>query len=107
MGGGEGGLGNRGTSANKSSHVESRWCLSELTEGAVTIEVVSLFQDFTTRIEKDNFRGKRRLGPCVTLKGWPLKPGRTSGIKKRLGSRSNPPENNVGSYEVSTEAAPA
>ncbi len=35
---------NHGTSANESSHVESSWHLSELTEGAVTIEVQSLFQ---------------------------------------------------------------
>ncbi len=36
---------------------------------------------------------KGRLGPCRNLKWSPLKPGRSGGIKKMLGSRSNPPVN--------------
>ncbi len=39
------------------------------TEGAVTIGVGSLFQYFTTRVEKDDFLRKRRLGPCSVLAG--------------------------------------
>ncbi len=81
---------NHGTPANSSSHAESIWRLKELTEG-----VGSLFQYFATRIEKDNFLRRRRLEPCRTLKGWPLKPGRTGGIKKRSGSRSNPPNSTL------------
>ncbi len=69
-------MGNHGTSANSSSNAESSWCLNEMTEGAVTIEVGSLFQYFTTRSKKDDFL-PRRLGR----------------IKKGLGSRSNPPDN--------------
>ncbi len=68
--------GNHGTSANSSSHAESSRRLNELTAGA------SLFQHITTCIEKDDFLRRRRLGPCRTLKGLPLKPGRTGGIKK-------------------------
>ncbi len=86
-------MGNQGTSASSSSRAESSWCLNEMTEGAITIEVGSLFQYFTTRFEKDDFLRRRRLGPCRALKGCPLKPGRTAGIKKGLGPRSNPPEN--------------
>ncbi len=85
--------GNYGTSANSSSHAKSSWRLKEVTEGLVTVEVGSLFQYFTTSVEKDDFLRRRRLWPCRTLKGWPPKPGRTRGIKKRLVSRSNPPEN--------------
>ncbi len=40
----------------------------------------------------DDLLRRRRLGPCRNLKGWPLKPGRTGGIKNRLGLRSYPPE---------------
>ncbi len=38
--------------------------LKELTEGAVTIGVRSLFQYFKTRFEKGDFLQRRRLGPC-------------------------------------------
>ncbi len=65
----------------------------ELREGPVTIREGSLFQYFTTRVEKDGFLRRCRRGACRTLKGWRLKPGKTGGIKKRLGSGSNPPEN--------------
>ncbi len=60
---------NHRTSANKSSQAEFSWRLNESTEGAVTIEVESLAQKFTTRIEKDDLLQRRRLGPCRTLKG--------------------------------------
>ncbi len=83
---------NNRTSASSSPHAESSWRLKEFAEGAVTIGMVSLFQYFTTRVEKDAFLRRRRLGPCRTFRGWPLKPGRTGGIKKRLESRSYPPE---------------
>ncbi len=83
--------GNYGTSAKSSSHAESSCRLKEFTEGAVTIGVRSQYS--TMRIEKGYFLRRCRLGSCRTLKGWPLKPGRTGGIKKRLGSRSSPPEN--------------
>ncbi len=43
--------------------------LNELTEGAVTVGVGSLFEIFKTRIEEDDFLRRRRLGPCRTLKG--------------------------------------
>ncbi len=46
---------NHRTSGNKSSHVECSWLLNELTEEAVTIEVGSLFQNLTIRIERDVF----------------------------------------------------
>ncbi len=39
------------TSVNSSPHTDSIWLLKELTEMAVTIEVGSLFQYFTTRTE--------------------------------------------------------
>ncbi len=51
--------GNYGTSANSSSHAESSWHLREFTEGVVTIGVGSLFQYFTTRVEKDDFLRRR------------------------------------------------
>ncbi len=74
IGGGEGRRGNRrtgnyGTLACSSSHVKLSWYLKEFTKGAVTIGVGSLFQYFTTRVEKDDFLRRRRLGPCKTLKG--------------------------------------
>ncbi len=47
-------MANHGASANSYSHAESSWHLNEFTEGAVAIEVGSLFQYFTTRIEKDD-----------------------------------------------------
>ncbi len=62
-------MGNHGTSANSSSYAESRWRLKKLTEGAITIEVGSLFQNFANRIEKDDFLRRHRLGPCRTLNG--------------------------------------
>ncbi len=43
------------TSGNSSLHVKSiSWRLNELTEGAITIVVGSLFQNSPTRIEKDD-----------------------------------------------------
>ncbi len=39
------------------------------TEGAVTIGEGSLFQYFTTLVEKDDFLPRRLLGPCRTLAG--------------------------------------
>ncbi len=57
------------TSANSSSHTESSLRLKEFTEGAVTKGVGSLLQYFMTRVEKDGFLQRRRLGPCRTLKG--------------------------------------
>ncbi len=50
-------MANHGMSANISSHAESSWRLNELTNGPVTIEVGNL-----TRIEKDDFLRRRRLG---------------------------------------------
>ncbi len=87
--------GNRGTSACSSYHAKSSWRLKELTEGAVTIVAGSLFQYFTTRIEKDCFLRRRRLGPCSMSKGLPLNPGCSDGIKKILESRSNLSENTM------------
>ncbi len=58
-----------GTSANSSSHADSSWRLKELTEGTVTIGVGSLFQYFTTRVKKDEFLQRHRLGPYRNLKG--------------------------------------
>ncbi len=89
---GDRGIGNHGTSANSSSHT---WHLNELMEGAVTLEVGSLFQYFTTRIERDDVLRRRRLRPCRILQGCPLKPCHTDGIKKRPGPRSNSPENTL------------
>ncbi len=54
-GGGDRGMGNHGTSAKKFPHVTPSWRLNELTERAVTIEVGSLFQNFTPRIGKNDF----------------------------------------------------
>ncbi len=48
-------MGNDGTSANSSFNAESSLSLDELTEGAVTIEVGSLFQYFAISIEKYGF----------------------------------------------------
>ncbi len=93
-GGGVRRIGNYRISANISSHAELSWRLNQLTEGAFTILKWEV-QYFITRIERDNFLRRRRLGLCRTLKGWPLTPGRTGGIKKRLGSRSNPQENTL------------
>ncbi len=47
--------GNHGTSANRSSHAELSWRLKELTKGVVTTGVGSLFQYFTSLIEKEDF----------------------------------------------------
>ncbi len=47
------------------------------------MEVKGLFQYLTARIEKDDFLRRRRLGPCGTLQGRPLIPGRTDDVKKR------------------------
>ncbi len=58
----EGSTGNHGTSTYSSSHAESSWHLKEFTEGALTIGVGSLFQYFTTRIEKDDIPRRCRLG---------------------------------------------
>ncbi len=46
---------NHRTPENKSSRVESSWRLSEFTEGAVTIEMGSPFQNLATRIKKYDF----------------------------------------------------
>ncbi len=43
----------------------------------------------------DSYSKGRRLRPCRMLIGWPLKPGHTGGIKKWLGSRSNPRKNTL------------
>ncbi len=56
-------------SENKYFHAKSSWRLSVLTEGPLTIEVGTLFQYFTTRIEKGEFLRRHRNGPCRTLKG--------------------------------------
>ncbi len=61
-------MGNHGISAKTFLHTESSWRLNELTEGAVTIEVGSLFHNFTTRIEKDNFL--RRQNWRNKKRGW-------------------------------------
>ncbi len=53
--GGDRGTVNHGASANSSSHAELSFRLNEFTEGAVVIEVGSLFQYFTTRTEKGDF----------------------------------------------------
>ncbi len=63
---------------------------------------VGIGSDRSGEPENDVFLLRRLLGPCRTLKGWTLKPGRTDGIKKRLGL--NPV---ICGYEVSTEATPA
>ncbi len=48
----------------------SDWSLNELADRlTITIEVGSLFNNFTTRIEKDHFHRRRRKGPSRTLKG--------------------------------------
>ncbi len=62
-------MGNNGIFVSSSSHAESSRRLNAITEGAITIEVGSLFQYFTTCIEKDDFLPRRRLGPCRTLEG--------------------------------------
>ncbi len=48
-------MGNYGTSASSFSHAEPSWRLKEFTEGVVIIGVGSLFQNFTIRVEKDEF----------------------------------------------------
>ncbi len=46
-------MGNHGFSEIRLSQPESSGCSNELTEGMVTIEVGSLAQNLTTRIEKE------------------------------------------------------
>ncbi len=60
-------MGNHGTSANNPCRTESSWRLKELTEGVVTLSVGNLFQYFTTRVEKDDFLRRRRLGLYQTV----------------------------------------
>ncbi len=99
--------GNHGTSTNSSSHTESSWRLKGFTEGAVTIGVGSLFQYFTTRVEKDDFL---RKAPTRTLQNFEM-----------VTSQARPHWQNVKEdgiqiqsirkhfeydYEVSTEATP-
>ncbi len=70
IGSGEGGdrrAGNHGTLANSSSHAESSWRLKKFTKGRLHRKG-SVFQYFTTRVEKGDFRQMRRLGPCRTFK---------------------------------------
>ncbi len=77
----EGGA-NHSAFGNKSFHGCSRWSLSKLMEGRITIKVGSLFQNLTTCNENDVF--------LQSFKGMTtLTPSRTSGIKKRLVSISN------------------
>ncbi len=75
---------NFGSSAYKSSQADSSWRKVRLQKSG---EPFPKFYDsyWKGRLSSED--------PCRTLKGWPLKPGRTGGINKRLGSRSNPPEN--------------
>ncbi len=54
-------MGNHGTSADSSSHAQSSCRLNESTEGAVTIKVESLFENFAVRVEKDDFLQKLGL----------------------------------------------
>ncbi len=63
------GTGNLGTYENLSSKAEFYYRLDGLTEGAVTIEVGSLFQNLMTcikNIKKDIFLQRPRLGPCIS-----------------------------------------
>ncbi len=60
------GTGNLGTYENISSKAEFYYRLDGLTEGAVTIEVGSLFQNLMTCIKKDIFLQRPRLGPCIS-----------------------------------------
>ncbi len=60
-------MGNHGTSTNCSLYAKLSFFLKALTELAVTKGVVSLFQYFTTGIEKDDFLRRCRLGDaCVS-----------------------------------------
>ncbi len=59
------------TSGDKSFHIESiSWRLNELTEGAATIDVGSLFQNFTTRTAKAPTRTLQNI-ERVTSQAWP------------------------------------
>ncbi len=90
MGVGRGGhrrTGNHGTSASNSSYAESSWRLKELTEEAVTIGVGSLFQHFTTCVEKDDFIRRRRQVPAdvvVPHRAVDGNPSRTSSPTARF-----------------------
>ncbi len=53
MGVGGGRMGNHGTSEIRLSQAESSGRSNELTEGMVTVEVGSLVQNLTSRIEKE------------------------------------------------------
>ncbi len=75
--------GNYGTYANIFNHTEYSWRLNGWTEGTVTLEVGSLFQNLTTHFEKDDFLRRHRLGACRTLKKEYLNSGRTGEIKTR------------------------
>ncbi len=63
--------------------------LNEGMKGAVTIELRSLFQNLTTRIEKDDFRRRRRLAELWASDLWPY----WQNIKE--GSISNAQENTL------------
>ncbi len=65
-----------GISTNSCSHAEWRWSLKGLAEGVVKKEWEPVAV-FTARVENNDFLRRRWLGPYRTLKGWPLKPGRT------------------------------
>ncbi len=68
-GGGGGKTRNHGTSANSCFHVESSGRLKEFMEGADIKGVGSLFQYLTTRIVKEDFLRRHRLGICRNFKG--------------------------------------
>ncbi len=90
-------MGNHGTSANSSAHAESSWCLNELREEKVTIEMGNLFQNFTTRIEKALTRFLQKL-ESVTSQARPHWRN-----KKEAGVQIHSPRKHHG---ISTEATP-
>ncbi len=64
----------------------SKSYLKTMTEGAVTMEVGSLFQYFTTLTENADPLLRRWLAPWSALKGCPLRPRRVGGRKNKFGS---------------------
>ncbi len=99
-------MGNHGTSANSSSHAESSWRLNELTEGEVTIEVGACSNILRLVLKKEDFLQRLPLGPSITLKGRPPRPGRTGGIKKAGVQVQSSRKHIVSGYEVSTKMTP-
>ncbi len=94
-GGKGGGRGKGGMSVQSMGEMGKDFCpnflqpfLETLTEGAVTTKAGNLLKYFTTLTENADPLLRRRLAPCSTLKGCPLRPRRAGGRKNKFGSIS-------------------